>query len=168
MTWTWPRLPRETKLPDLVLDLNNRLRNLGAELLSLPQSPYGATMGWTVAEELVTLNTGGTTTDTSASLLPANSLLLGVTATVVTTITTASTWSVGDGTTAARFVNAHSTLTAGTQVVGLLHLAGNVSTTAAGPTQASAVAVRITTDVNPGAGKIRVAVFALTFGAATS
>ena len=113
---------------------------------------------WTqgVASELLTLSTAGTTTDTSANLLPANSIIEAVVARVTTTITAATDWKLGDATTPGRFTAANSTLTAGTTDVGLVHVdqAG-----AAGPRQTTAAKVRITTTGTPGAGVIRVTVF---------
>lgn len=122
-----------------------------------------------VVEEEITLNTGGATTDSSANLLPAGAIIEAVCARVTTTITTATNWAVGDATTSARFSSANATLTAGTTSVGLNHQKGGVSTDAAGPTQAAAAKVRITTTgSNPGAGKIRVSVFYSLFVAPTS
>jgi hypothetical protein len=118
-------------------------------------------------EESITLSTSGTTTDSTADMLPANALILGVTARITTTITTATDWKLGDGTTAARFTSANSTLTATTTDVGLNHWKGGVSTDATGPTQASAAKLRITTTGTPGAGVIRVIVRALVFTAPT-
>lgn len=113
---------------------------------------------WTrgVASELITLSTAGTTTDSSANLLPANSIIESVVARVTTTITTATDWKLGDATTPGRFTAANSTLTAGTTDVGLVHVdqAG-----AAGPRQTTAAKVRVTTTGTPGAGVIRVTVF---------
>lgn len=126
---------------------------------------------WTrgYASEEITLSTSGLTTDSSANLLPANSIIEAVTARVTTLITTTTNWAVGDTTTSARFSSANATLAAGTTSVGLNHYKGAVSTDAAGPTQTSAAKVRITcTGANPGAGKIRVVVFYRTFVAPTS
>lgn len=120
------------------------------------------------AMELITLSTSGTTTDSSANLLPANSIIQGVTCRVTTTITTATDWSVGDPTTAARFSSANATLTSGTTSVGLNHHAGSVSTDAAGPTQATAAKLRITTTGTPGAGAVRCTVFYSQFSPPTS
>lgn len=128
----------------------------------------GANLAITSASEEITLSTSGTTTDSTANLLPAGSIILGVVARVTTTITTATDWSLGDGTTAARFAAANSTLTAGTTSIGLAHWSGAISTLAAGPSQAAAAKLRITTTGTPGAGKIRVTVFALTHTAPTS
>ena len=118
--------------------------------------------------ELLTLNTGSTTTDTTANLLPANAIILAVNTRVTTTITTATTFSVGDPTTAARFSASAGGLTAGSTRVGLQHQQGSVTTDAAGPVQTTAAKVRITTDANPGAGVIRIQVWALVFTAPTS
>lgn len=118
--------------------------------------------------EQITLNTGGTTTDSTNNLLPAGALLLGVVARVTTTITTATNWALGDATTAARFAAANSTLTSGTTSVGLQHWQGSVSTDAAGPVQAAAAKLRITTSGTPGAGVIRVTVYYMSFTPPTS
>lgn len=122
---------------------------------------------WTSActSELLTLSTSGTTTDTSANLLPANSIIRAVTARVTTTIATATSWAVGDPTTSARFSPANSTLTAGTTSVGLTHVD---QTGAAGPKQTSAAKVRITTVGTPSAGVIRLTACYDTFAAPTS
>src|SRR5271169_65902 len=108
--------------------------------------------------ELMTLNTGGGTTDSVAKLLPANSVILGVAVRVTTAITVASAFSVGDASTAARFLATGTTLTAGSTAVGLAHLSGTVAFV-----QAAAASLRITTTGTPGAGAIRVTVFYETF-----
>jgi hypothetical protein len=119
--------------------------------------------------ENLTLATGATTTDTSANLLPANSYIRAVETRVTTAITAAATtFSVGDPTTAARFSAAAAGLTLGSTRTGLDHLSGAVTTLAAGPTQAANAKVRITTDANPGAGAIRIAVLACTYTPPTS
>jgi hypothetical protein len=118
--------------------------------------------------EAITLSTSGTTTDSSANLLPANSIIEAVTARITTTITTATDWSVGDTTTATRFSSANATLTSGTTSVGVNHQKGGVSTDATGPTQTAAAKVRITTTGTPGAGAIRITVFYRSFVAPTS
>jgi hypothetical protein len=116
------------------------------------------------AVEEITLATGATTTDSSANLLPANAVIEAVVYRVTQTITTAANYSIGDATTAARFVSGATGLTAGTTGTGLIHLQGNTTTQAAGPTQAAAAKIRITTNVNPGAGKIRIQVYYRVFG----
>src|SRR5438309_1367668 len=61
--------------------------------------------GWNA--ELLTLSTSGTTTDTAANLLPANSVITAVTGYVQTTITTATDWKLGDATISGRFAAAN-------------------------------------------------------------
>lgn len=121
-------------------------------------------------EETITLSTVGTTTDTTATFLPANSIILGVSGTVLTTITASGTgWKLGDATTTGRFSANNTTLTAGTATTELVHFAGVITTTAAGPTQAAAAACRITiAGGNPGAGVIRVTCWFLKFTPATT
>ena len=109
--------------------------------------------------ELLTLSTGGATTDTTANLLPADAVIEAVCARITTTITTATDWKLGDATTAARFTSANATLASGTTTVGLNHQKGAVATDAAGPTQIAAAKVRVTTTGTPGAGAIRITVF---------
>lgn len=128
----------------------------------------GASMTWNVGSESITLSTSGATTDSTADLLPANSIIDSVVCRVTTTVTTATDWSLGDATTAARFAAANSTMTAGATSIGLVHMFGNVSTTAAGPSQAAAAKLRITTTGTPGAGVIRCTVFSRVFVAPTS
>lgn len=126
---------------------------------------------WThgVATELLTLNTGGLTTDSAANLLPANSIIEAVACRITTTITATTNWAVGDPTTSNRFSSPNATLTAGTTSVGLNHWSGAIATLAAGPSQAAADKVRITcTGANPGAGVIRLTVWYRTIVAPTS
>lgn len=120
------------------------------------------------SSELLTLSTSGTTTDTTANLLPADAIIEAVVVRITTTITTATDWSVGDPTTATRFCNAHATLTAGTTRVCLAHQQGSIATDATGPVQSAAAKVRITTTGTPGAGAIRITVFWRKFVAPTS
>jgi hypothetical protein len=129
---------------------------------------YGANSGYWERgsiSEAITLSTSGATTDSTADLLPANAIIEAVTARVTTTITTATDWSLGDATTAARFAAANSTLTSGTTSVGLEHVD---QTGAAGPKQTSAAKLRITTTGTPGAGVIRVTVYYRKFVPPTS
>jgi hypothetical protein len=124
------------------------------------QSPAsGAAFVEGVNTEEITLATGGLTTDSTANLLPANSVILAVTARVTQAITATTNWALGDGTTAARFAAANATLALGTTSVGL-DCRQPAATNAAGPVQTAAAKLRVTcTGANPGAGKIRVAVF---------
>jgi hypothetical protein len=111
--------------------------------------------------EVLTLATGGLTTDTTAKLLPANSLILGVSGMVATTITTAANWSIGDPTTATRFTAALTTLTAGFTFRGLNH--ANAAAAGAALFQSADASVRVTCNANPGAGAIEIVSFFLRF-----
>jgi hypothetical protein len=136
---------------------------------SVTEAANGAGARIVVNSEEVTLNTGATTTDSTANLLPANSLILTVTGNVTVTITTAASWGLGDPTTAARFTATNAgAVAANSKLVGIDMWSGAVTTLAAGPSQAAAAKVRITTNANPGAGKVRVTVIALQFNAPTS
>lgn len=108
--------------------------------------------------ELITLSTVGLTTDSTANLLHANSIIDAVVCHQVVAITTSTAWGISDTVTANRFSAA--TVIATADIVGLAHMFGVVSTTAAGPTQAAAAKLRITATVaNPGAGQVRCTVF---------
>ena len=117
------------------------------------------------ASELLTLSTSGVTTDTTANLLPANSIIEAVTARVTTTITTATDWKLGDATITGRFAAANATMTAGATSIGLVHVD---QTGTSGPKQVAAAKLRVTTTGTPGAGVIRITVFYRTFVAPTS
>lgn len=123
------------------------------------QGPNGAQWIRGQATEEVTLSNGGTTTDSSTNLLPANAFIEAVVARVTTTITVATNWKLGDSTQPGRFTGQISALTAGSTTVGLNHLDPTVASSNLGPVQTSATPVRITTTGTPGAGKIRITVF---------
>ena len=106
--------------------------------------------------EEITLSTVGTTTNSVTSLLPANAIIESVVWRVTQAITTAANFSIGDPTTGARFASASIGLTLGSTGVGLVHVD---QTGAAGPRQTLANNLRVTCNVNPGAGKIRATVF---------
>lgn len=116
--------------------------------------------------ELLTLGTGAATTDTSMDL-PVNSVIKSVVGRVTTAITTASTFDVGDPTTAQRFATGVSGALS-TTFVGLNHRKGAVSTDAAGPTQITTAKVRVTCNTTPGAGVVRITIFYEQFVAPTS
>ncbi|HZN97990.1 MAG TPA: hypothetical protein VFB61_09710 [Gemmatimonadales bacterium] len=121
------------------------------------------------ASEEVTLNTGGLITSSVADLLPAKSLILGVTARVTQGITDATNWAVGDAAQTARFSSPNASLTFGTNSVGQNHWDPTVATSNLGPVQSVAAPVQITcTGANPGAGRIRITVFYLSLSAALS
>lgn len=121
-----------------------------------------------VITELLTLSTGAATTDTTANLLPANSIIEAVVWRVTTTITTAVSYSLGDATSTARFVSANTGVAANSTGTGLLHWEGNVATAALGPVQNAAAKLRVTCNATPGAGVMRLTVFYRTFVAPTS
>lgn len=143
---------------------------LGSTSASTPiaTTANGATQTFYADSELLTLSTSGTTTDSSANLLRAGAIIDSVVCRITTTITTATDWKVGDATTAGRFIATNSTLTSGTTAVGQVAQAGDISTVAAGPTQAAAAKLRITTTGTPGAGAIRCTVFQRVYTAPTS
>ena len=143
-------------------DAQNAVGNVRRTLIT-ETNGGSVTDSWSA--ELLTLSTGGTTTDTSANLLPANSVVLAVTGYVQTTITTATNWKLGDATIAGRFTAANATMTAGATSVGLVHVD---QTGTSGPIQASAAKIRVTTTGTPGAGKIRIVVFYRTYAPSTS
>lgn len=123
------------------------------------------------SSELITLSTGGTTTDSTTNLLPAGAIIDAVVARVTTTISggsTPTTWEAGDATTAARFISTGTTLTAGSTAIGLNQMQGGISTNATGPVQTAAAKVRITLDQTPGQGQIRITVFWRQFSAPSS
>jgi hypothetical protein len=123
----------------------------------------GSAEAVTCITEEITLSTVATTTNsTSSVILPANSLIKAVAWRVTQTITTAATVTIGDASSAVRFATL-SGLTAGTTGIGLNHMKGGVATDANGPAQVADSAIRITCNVNPGAGKIRVIVWSSTF-----
>jgi hypothetical protein len=111
-----------------------------------------------------TLATGATTTSTGLSCLPANSVIDWVVARVTTTITGSCTgWSLGDGTTAARFSSNNTVLTSGTTTdaahIGTFNNTGIASATT-GIWQAAAHAIVVTcAGGNASAGAIRVIVY---------
>lgn len=134
------------------------------------ENDNGGTWVKGVLSEEITLNTGGLTTDSTANLLPANSIIEAVTYRVTTTITTTTDFTFGDATQGSRFLTtAETTLTAGTTGVCLDHTDPSVGSEDLGPTQKSAAKLRITcTGANPGAGAVRVTVYYRQFTASTS
>src|ERR1041384_1685727 len=118
----------------------------------------GSQVLYGVNTELLTLSTGGATTDSSANLLPAGAVIDSVQAIVTVAITTATRFTAAGAAAAAL----------GTRISGIDHWNGNITTTAAGPTQASAAKVRVTANGTPGAGQVRLVVFYRQFLAPTS
>lgn len=109
-----------------------------------------------------TLSVGGTTTDTGINCLPANSIIDAVTYRITTTITTAASFTIGDASGATRFCGAQSTLTSGTTGTCLAQYGTGTQV------QTAAAKVRVTTNVNPGAGAIRLIVYYHTWTPPTS
>lgn len=130
-----------------------------------------ASLAPTCTDELLTLSTGGATTDTVGNLLPANSIILFVGGRVQTTITTATNWQLGDATTGGRFTAVDTVLTAGETVpkstIPPVQWGTGVASATTGLYQASAAKVRVTTTGTPGAGKVRITVCAWKMAAAT-
>jgi len=112
-----------------------------------------------------TLSVAGTTTNSGLNCLPATAVIDAVVYRITTTITTAANFTIGDSTTAARFCAAQSTLTAGTTGICMVPW---TSATAGTMGQVAAASVRVTTNVNPGAGAIRLIVYYHTWTPATS
>jgi hypothetical protein len=127
----------------------------------------GAKMAIGQLSESITLNTVGTTTDSTIDL-PAGSIILSVTARVTTTITTATDWKLGDPTVADRFSDANATMTSGTTTVGINQWKADRTTAGQGPFQAGTAKVRITTTGTPGAGVIRIVITYISLTAPTS
>lgn len=117
--------------------------------------------------EILSVSTSATT-DTTGSLLPANSEIKAVVVRVLQAIPTAATFTVGDPTTAARFATGVS-VAANTTAVGILQI-GSTGVTASTPIQSAAAKVRITPNAAPGTstGQLRITVFFETFVAPTS
>lgn len=110
------------------------------------------------------LTTNATPKDTSATLLPANAIILDVTVRVTTALSgTLTTFSVGDPTTATRFLqNVSKALN--TTAVGIDHWSGAVTTLGTGPSQAATAKVRITaTSGTLTAGVVEIIVHAIVF-----
>ncbi|MGH3430882.1 MAG: hypothetical protein ACRDQZ_25490 [Mycobacteriales bacterium] len=107
----------------------------------------------------------GASTPTGLNCLPAGAVIDAVVYRITTTITTAVSFTIGDGSTAARFCGTQSVMTAGT--TGVCFLQAD-QTGAAGPIQAAADAVVVTPDTTPGAGAIRLLVYYHTWAAPTS
>lgn len=108
-------------------------------------------------EEEITLSTGAATTDSTANLLPANSLIDAVFFHTSVAITTAVNFSLGDATTAARFASASTKIALDDKDVGILQW-NPANVNAAGPVQTAAAKLRVTCNATPAAGKIKVSV----------
>lgn len=101
----------------------------------------------------------GASTNTGLNCLPVNSVIDMVVYRITTTITTATNFTIGDSGSATRYCGTQSTLTAGT--TGLCSAAGYYLNT-------SALPLKITPNMSPGAGAIRLIVYYHTWTAPTS
>ena len=124
------------------------------------QSKYCETSGAPTS-----VNTGGATTTTGLSCLPAGSVIDAVVYRITTSITTAASFTVGDGTTANRFCTTQSTLTSGTTGICANQW---ISGTAGTMGQVGAHALVTTFNTTPGAGAIRFIVYYHTWTAPQS
>lgn len=122
---------------------------------------------WTygTVTELTTVSTSATT-DTTANLLPATSVIEAVTVRVITAIPTAATFSLGDATVAGRFVTGVA-VAQNTTAVGTVQFD---STGTAGPRQTAAAKLRITPSSTPATptGQLRITVYYKSFTPPTS
>ena len=74
--------------------------------------------------ELVTLSLTSPVSQSAANLLPANAVIKAVAARVNSTITGATSWTLGDGSTADRFLASNTGVNPGATAVGLAQWAG--------------------------------------------
>lgn len=116
--------------------------------------------------ELMSISTSATTDTTSATILPANSVIEAVVCYVTQAIPTAATFTIGDATIAARFASGVA-VAATTAAIGVLQFD---STGTSGPRQTAAAKIRITPSLAPATstGQIRLTVFYKSFTAPTS
>lgn len=117
--------------------------------------------------ELLTLSTTAST-DTAGNILPANSVIEGVSVYVVTTIPTAATFTVGDANVAARFASI-AAVSSGTSGIGIT-MQGSTGANNSTPQQTAAAKVRITPSLTPATptGQVRIVVFYQQFAVPTS
>ena len=118
------------------------------------------------SSENLALSTSGTTTDTSASLVPANSYIKWITYRISTTITTATAFTVkvkggNSFSTIGTATTSQSTLTSGTRVV-------LVPSAYADQYNSAAAKLTVDTTGTPGAGAMRLTVLACAVTAPTS
>lgn len=116
----------------------------------------GGVVFWQVDTGIVTLNTGGLTT-TSTAKVPTNFYNAGASARVTTTITTTTNWAVGISGATGIFASANTTLTAGTTA-----LANQAAPASTGTTSALTAILVTCTVANPGAGALKARVWGYT------
>ncbi len=138
-------------------------------LSGLATTTNGAKLEIKKISELMTVAAAATSTSV-AQLLPANALILGVVGRVTVAIPTATSFTVGDGTTAAKFGTGIAVSAGTTFKSGFAHF-NPANTNAAGPVQGSAANIVLTmTGGTPATatGRVRVTVFYVAETAPTS
>lgn len=147
-----------------------RLLHLFGSIFSTPSvSTSGgpdkvATFG--VKTELLTIAASANSNTVDTTILPANSLILAVTARVTVAIPTATTFTIGDATQASRFATGVA-VAVNTQAVGFLHWNPAVASDNLGPRQTANAGIRVTPNSTPGNanGRVRLYVAYLAFAA---
>ena len=138
---------------------------IGNEAVRTETANGAATLIQTVSQS-ITLSTSGPTTESTIEI-PANSLVLAVTARITATITgTDATSLVIDGNDTSDDFATLTALTAGTTTVGLMHWTGNAVPNAAA--QRLRLSLDGAGDLTPSAGSVRVTVHYIQLGAPTS
>lgn len=184
-TWTFSGATAFSLEPPLVLAVANPLRwgtnaylygdvantisqkNGNVDQLNRLYGGYGGYWEHGVTTELVTIAAAATSTSVG-DLLPADSIIEAVNVRVTVVIPTAETFTVGDGTSAARFGTGIAVAADTTNVGIVQHNPANADT--AGPVQAAAAKIVITPSAQPAAatGRVRVQVFYSHFVSPTS
>lgn len=137
---------------------------------SIVKSASGGTMTFGTSEELLSA-ASGTTTRTTNTILPANSIILAVTGYVQTALSggSVSGFALGDVACPLRFAANNTTLTAGSTSIGITHWGADLTGSTQGPLQSTAaVALATFAGGGPTAGAIRITSYWLKFAAATS
>jgi hypothetical protein len=150
-------------------DFDAAVTAIDTVLAGLAATSNGAKLEIKKVSELITIAAAATSTSV-AQLLPANALILGVVGRVTVAIPTATSFTVGDGTTAAKFGTGIAVAAGTTFKSGFAHF-NTANTNAAGPVQGSAANIVITpAGGTPAAatGRVRVTVFYVEETAPTS
>lgn len=143
-----PNLPPYQSRAQSLAALTTDVNRLAAQAsLAATENPH-----WVMRHlrQIVPLSLTGLTTDTAVPMLLADSLLSHVTVRITAAVSGATSLDVGDATTAKRFVDAQTTLTAGTGVVGLNHWNLGLAS------QSADAAIRVTADTQPTAGALEI------------
>jgi hypothetical protein len=146
-------LPRMSPTPSSFAQTAVVFNQAAVKLESAVNEPPQRTLR--VVSETLAVSTTGTTTDTSKYLLRPDAVIDHVRVLITDAITGAgvTTMSVGDGTTAARFLASASDLTLGAGYVGLAHVDAGLTV------QATAAPLRLTFDATPTGGVVRLEVW---------